>query len=117
MASRILLAVFFVFAGVMHFLKPRAYLAIMPPYIPEPLAMVYISGACEIMGGLAVLVPALRVWAGYGLVALLIAVFPANIHMALNNVQPKGWSLPAWVLWARLPLQGVLIWWVRVTCR
>ncbi len=109
---RILLSLFFVAAGAMHFLSPAAYLHIMPAYLPNPLLLVYLSGLGEVAGGLGVLVPGLRRFAGYGLIALLVAVFPANIHMALNHVSPTGITLPDWLLWLRLPLQALLIAWV-----
>ena len=78
-----LIAAAFVGAGVMHFVKPKPFVAIVPPFLPNALALVYLSGAAEILGGIGVLVPGLRVWAGWGLIALLVAVFPANIYMAL----------------------------------
>ena len=112
--SLILLAMFFVVAGTNHFLNPRAYLAMIPPYLPVPGAMNLISGAAEILGGFAVLVPRLRRAAGWGLIALLIAVFPANIHVALHSWD--GVTIPAWVLWARLPLQIALVAWVYFSC-
>ena len=84
----------------------------MPPYIPWPLAMVYISGAAEIAGGIGLLVPALRPAARWGLVALLIAVLPANVYMAMNSVQVTATPVPRALLWARLPLQAPMIWWV-----
>ena len=111
--SRWLLAVFFVAAGANHFVSPKFYLLIIPPYLPWPLELVYISGAAEIAGGIGVLIPATRRLAGWGLVALLIAVFPANIHMALHGM---GGAFPHWLLWARLPLQIVFIAWVYWTC-
>jgi uncharacterized membrane protein len=108
--SKLLLTLLFVGAGVMHFLKPAFYLPAMPPWIPQPLAMIYISGACEIVGAIAILIPRLSSLAGWGLVALLIAVYPANIHMALKpELFP---NLPGWLLWLRLPLQFVFIYWV-----
>jgi uncharacterized membrane protein len=88
------------------------YLKIMPPYVPWPLAMVYVSGAAEILGGLGLMIPSVRRGAALGLVALLIAVFPANIYMATNPVEAGAASLPPVVLWGRLLLQPVLIWWV-----
>jgi uncharacterized membrane protein len=106
---RILLSLFFVIAGTLHFLSPEAYMHIMPPYLPHPLLLVYVSGICEIAGGVGVLVPRLRRIAGYGLIALLITVFPANLHMALNHISLLGTNLPDWVLWSRLPLQALLI--------
>ncbi len=88
------------------------YLKIMPPYVPFHLEMVYISGAAEIAGGIGLLVPPLRRAAAWGLVALLIAVFPANIYMATNPVEAGAASLPAAALYARLLLQPLLVWWV-----
>ncbi len=102
---------FFVGAGVLHFVKPAAYCKIMPPYVPWPLAMVYVSGAAEIAGGIGVLTRFRRL-AAYGLIALLIAVLPANIYMAQAHIQVTATPLPNWLLWARLPLQGLLIWWM-----
>ena len=105
-------ALFFTGAGVFHFLRPGPYVKIVPPFIPWPLAMVYISGAAEIAGGVGLLLPPLRRASAWGLIALLIAVFPANVYMALDRVQVTANPLPGWLLWARLPLQFVLIWWV-----
>jgi len=105
-------AVFYVVAGLLHFFHPRGYVKIVPPFIPHPLAMVYISGLAEIAGGLGLLLPSLRRAAAWGLVALLIAVLPANIYMALDRVQVTANPPPGLLLWARVPLQFVLIWWV-----
>ncbi len=107
-----LLAVVFVVAGSLHFTSPAAYLAIMPPYIPWPRAMVAISGAAEIAGGLGLLFPLTRRAAAIGLILLLLAVFPANIHGAISGMSVSERAVPVWLLWLRLPLQGVLIWWV-----
>ena len=112
--SRILLATFFVLAGINHFLHPKAYFTMIPPYVPFPLAMNVISGAAEIVGGSAVLFPRLRRAAGWSLIALLVAVFPANIHVALHGWD--GVKIPAWILWARLPLQVALVAWVYASC-
>ncbi len=98
----------FVLTGVLHFLKPKAYEAIMPPYIPAHREMVLVSGAAELAGGLGVLTPGLQKPARWGLLALLVAVFPANVHMAVNPDQIKGLpNIPRWLLWARLPVQVV----------
>lgn len=99
-------------AGTLHFLETGAYLRIMPPYIPWPLAMVYISGLAEILGGVGLLIPVLRRAAAWGLAALLVAVLPANIYMATNNIQLTQTPIPQALLWARVPLQIPLIWWV-----
>jgi uncharacterized membrane protein len=108
----VLMAAFYVFAGVAHFRTPEAYLPMMPPYLPWHLGLVYVSGAAEIALGLLVLVPALRPLAAWGLILLLIAIFPANVHIALNNVplfgRPEGFGIWNWV---RLPVQAVLIAW------
>ncbi len=106
---RVAAAVLFIGAGANHFVHPSFYRAIVPPGFPSPAGLVAISGACEIAGGVGLLVPQLRRWAGWGLIALLVAVFPANVFMA---VSAKQFELPPWMLWARLPLQGVLIAWV-----
>ncbi len=110
--GRVLLGIFFTYAGINHFLVPEVYMQIMPPFLPTPLALVYISGLFEILGGIGVLVPRTRTAAGWGLVALLIAVFPANIYMAMKGVYIEGMPREEWLLWARLPLQCVLIAWV-----
>jgi uncharacterized membrane protein len=97
-------------AGTLHFVHTPAFEAIVPPYLPRQRELVYISGAAEIAGGVGVLIPRLRRPAGFGLIALLVAVFPANVHMTLNPEDfPK---IPRSLLWIRLPLQGLLIAWV-----
>ena len=107
-----LAAVFYVGSGVLHFRSPAFYLRIMPPYIPWHVAMVQVSGAFEILGGLGLLIPATRRAAAWGLVALLIAVFPANLYMATNPIETGAASMAPLLLWGRLPVQLLLIWWV-----
>jgi uncharacterized membrane protein len=112
--SRAALALFFSSAGALHFVKPRGYEAIVPPGIPKKEA-VAISGAAEILGGLALLHPATRRAGRWWLIGLLLAVFPANVHMAVNPEQVPGLSkskIPGWALWARLPLQPLCMLWV-----
>ena len=104
------LAIFFVLAGVNHFVNTPMYLKIMPPYLPWHRFLVDLSGLFEIALGVLVLIPRFTRIAAWGLIALLIAVFPANLHMALHTELYPG--IPAAALWARLPLQGVLIAWV-----
>lgn len=104
-----LAALIFVYAGVSHFTKERFFMKAMPPYIPYHRAMVLISGVAEIALGLGLLFDATRVYAAWGLIALLIAVFPANIYMVTSG---KFHQIPAYALWLRLPLQFVLIWWM-----
>lgn len=114
--SRWLLALLFMLAGVLHFVFPARYAEVIPPALPYPLMLVFISGACEFLGGLGVVIPSTRRFAGYGLIALLIAVFPANITM-LTNQMAYGWSLATLLLILRLPLQFLMIWWVyRAAC-
>ena len=105
-----LLTLVFIGAGILHFVAPSTYLRIMPPYLPAPLLLVYVSGAAEIAGGLGLLLPATRQAAGWGLILLLVAVFPANVYML--QAQGAGLSVPMWALWLRLPLQLVLVAWV-----
>lgn len=105
------LAIFFVAAGTLHFLFPKPYLRIMPPVLPWPRALVAISGAAEIAGGLGLLFARFRRLTAYGLAALLVAVFPANIYMAAAHVSFPGVMGKLWVQWARLPLQIPLIYW------
>jgi uncharacterized membrane protein len=109
------LAAFFTFAGAMHFVIPRRYESIMPPSLPRHHEAVVASGIAEIAGGLAVAAPSTRRFARWWLLALLVAVFPANVHMAVNPEQVDGLDLkriPRWSLWARLPLQPLAMLWV-----
>ncbi len=82
--SLLLLAAFFILAGLNHFVNKKFYMSMMPPYLPAHTALVYVSGLFEILGGIGVLFAKTRKWAGYGLIALMVAVFPANIYMAMN---------------------------------
>lgn len=107
-AGLYLQALAYVAAGINHFVRPRFYLAIMPPYLPAHQLLVDLSGIAEIVLGLGLLFPATRVWAAWGLILLLIAVFPANVYMATAESFAQ---LPSWLRWGRLPLQGLLIWW------
>jgi uncharacterized membrane protein len=104
-----LLAVFFALAGVNHFRDTDFYMRIMPPYLPGHLSLVYLSGIFEIALGVLILTERYRRVAAWGLLALLVGVFPANIHMALNPELYPEFSQTA--LWVRLPLQGVLMAW------
>ncbi|MBO0359752.1 DoxX family protein [Hymenobacter sp. BT186] len=113
--SRGVLALLFIGAGVLHFVAPATYLRIMPPYLPAPLLLVYVSGAAEIAGGVGLLIPATRQLAGWGLVLLLLAVFPANVYMLQTH--GAGLAVPQWALWLRLPLQAVLMAWVWWSAR
>ncbi len=112
-----LLAVFFVVAGLNHFTNPNFYLKIMPPYLPWHLPLIYLSGLFEVALGILLLIPHFTHIAAWGLIALLIAVFPANIHMAVNHGLFPEYR--ATTLWLRLPLQVVLmalLYLVRISC-
>ena len=106
------LAAVMVGVGVLHFVQPKPFVRIVPKYLPAPLALVYISGFFEIAGGVGLLFPATRVWAAWGLIALYLAVFPANIYMLTHNISldPRK-PIPRWMLWLRLPFQLVFIAW------
>ena len=113
------LAALFVTAGIFHFVRPAVFERVVPPFLPFPRMIVYISGIAEILGGLALLVPPLRTFAGLWLIALLIAVFPANIYMALAPERAGFGIAPVW-LWLRLPAQLLLIaavWWATLRAR
>lgn len=115
-ALRWLAAAFFIGAGIMHFVRPEAYEGIVPAQLPAPGVLVAVSGAAEILGGAGLLIPRTRRLAGWGLVALLVAVLPANVNMALHP-RTAGRDLPEWALWARLPLQALAVWWVWAVSR
>lgn len=107
------LAGFFAFAGTMHFVIPRSYEAMMPQSLPGHREAVIVSGVAEIAGGAAVLAQPTRRFARWWLLALLLAVFPANVNMAVNADKLKGLErVPRWALWARLPLQPLAMLWV-----
>jgi uncharacterized membrane protein len=114
---RYLAAATFVLTGVKHFTSAEAFRAIVPPALPRADVVVAVSGVAEIAGAVGLLVPRLRRAAGWGLIALLIAVFPANIYMAISDDPRVKLGLPQWALWARLPLQAVLIVWVEWASR
>jgi uncharacterized membrane protein len=107
-----LMSGFYIVAGAMHFITPDFYMPMMPPYLPWHLPLVYISGVAEFVLGALVLMPQTRQYAAWGIIALLIAVFPANLHIALHNV-PLGGATEGYGIWnwLRLPLQGLLIAW------
>jgi uncharacterized membrane protein len=115
--KRILLfamAMSYVAAGVNHFVNPGVYLPMMPPYLPWHRTLICLSGGAEVGLGLAVLIPSLRRAAAWGLILMLIAIFPANIHIAVHDIplfgRAEGFGMWNWV---RLPFQAVLIAWAR----
>lgn len=107
--GRAVMGAVYVVAGMGHFVATRMYMGIMPDYLPAHRELVLLSGVAEIAGGVGVLVPRTQRAAAWGLVALLIAVMPANVWMVQHSERYPG--VPVWAMWVRLPLQGVLIWW------
>lgn len=107
----LLLAMAFMAAGINHYLQPQLYVSIMPPYLPVHLELVYLSGFFEVLGGVGILFVRLRKIAAIGLLLLVVAVFPANLHMALNP-QDFAHVAPAWVWYARLPIQLIILVWI-----
>ena len=102
----------FATVGIFHFICTEKFVQIVPPFIPQPKAMVYISGFFEILGAIGILNFQYKRQAAFGLVILLIAVLPANIYMAVANVQLGGIMNNPILQWIRIPFQGILIWWV-----
>jgi uncharacterized membrane protein len=111
--QRCVIAAIFVAGGAAHFAWPGMYEKIVPPYLGDKRRLVEVSGAFEILGGVGARVPGTRRAAGWGLIALLIAVFPANVYMATDAARFA--AIPRWALYARLPLQLLLIRWVFET--
>ncbi len=106
---KVVLGLLFIGAGLNHFISPDFYLRIMPPFLPWHRELVYISGAAEMLLGVLLLIRKTSIIAAWGLLALLVAVFPANLHMALNSSAFP--ELPPAALWVRLPFQAVLMAW------
>ena len=108
---RLLLAALFLFAGTIHLRHPELFLPVMPPWIPFHLACIKISGVFELLGGVGLLIPVrpIQILTGWSLALLLVAVFPANIYMAMAHVKIHGFPSEPWMQWARLPLQPLLI--------
>ncbi|WP_049979851.1 DoxX family protein [Halolamina rubra] len=113
---RYVMGLLYVVAGVSHFLAPRAFERVVPPQLPRPKALVYVSGAAEVLLGVGVLFERTRRLSAWGIIALLIAVFPANVYTVTDDVAPElvperfadAARIAAWV---RLPFQAVLIGW------
>lgn len=103
------MALLYVLAGINHFRNPRLYLKIIPEYLPNPKFLNAVSGIAEIVFGILLIFSNTTKFAAWGIIALLIAVFPANLYMLQN--QKASFGLPKWILLLRLPLQIILIWW------
>ncbi len=112
----IISSVFYVIVGIKHFIDPNYFLAIVPPYLPYHLELVYISGVFEIAFGLMILIPKYRYWGSIGLILLLVAVFPANIYLAQSTQAQEAIGATQDIATWRLPVQGIFIWiayWIR----
>ncbi len=105
------LALVMVVAGILHFVATDAYVDIVPDYLPLHRELVYLSGIFEVLFGLGLLWRKTRAAAGACLILLYLAVLPANINMAVRDIQPASFHIPTFLLWARLPFQLVLIYW------
>jgi uncharacterized membrane protein len=112
---RLLFALLFIVAGYLHFLVPGPYLRIMPSYLPAHALLVQVSGLAEMAGGLGILYAPTRRAAAWGIVLLLIAVFPANLTMVTDPTRFPG--IPLWAAWLRLPLQLPMIYWAWLYTR
>jgi uncharacterized membrane protein len=110
--ARIATGFAFILTGLWHFLIPAKFMEMMPPFLPAPLFLIYLSGVFEILGGIGLMISKTKWLAGIGLILLLLSVFPANIYVALNNVQLGGFMNYAVYQWLRLPMQFILIAWV-----
>ena len=112
----IISSIFYTSVGIKHFIDPNYFLAIVPPYLPYPLELIYISGFFEILFGIMILFPKYRLYGSVGLILLLIAVFPANIYLAQNKEAQEFIGASQQIATWRLPIQGLLIWvayWIR----
>ncbi len=109
--ARWLLALVYVPFGVFHMADPSAFLPIMPAWVPAPGPMIVFTGACEVAGGIGLLIPATRWWAGVMLALYAVAVFPANLHHALDRVRVPGLPSSWWYHAPRLAFQPVFVWW------
>jgi len=108
---RIGLATLYGIAGILHIVIPNPFLQIMPPWVPDPRQLIFITGACEVAGAIGLLIPAFRRYAGVGLALYAICVFPANIKHAIDSLGSDGASAWQWTYHSiRLPLQPVLVW-------
>jgi uncharacterized membrane protein len=110
--ARVATGIAFIFTGVSHFLIPGKFMEMMPPFLPAPEFLIYLSGVFEILGGIGLMISGTKKLATMGLILLLLAVFPANIYVALKNIQLGGFMNYALYQWLRLPMQFVLMAWV-----
>ena len=111
--GRIAASIMFFLTGITHFTNAQAFLEITPDFIPATKEMIYISGIFEMLGAIGLLIPRFQKFSAWGLILLLIAVFPANINAAVNDIRTEvAFGIGSWYLWVRLLFQPVFIWWV-----
>ena len=108
---RLAMALALLFAGADHWINPGRYLPMLPGWVPLPLETVLFTGVCEIFGAVGLLTPRFRRLAGAMLAIYFIAVFPANVHNALNGLAVDGLPQASWYYWVRLAFQPLAIWW------
>ena len=108
MTSAYLMALLYAFAGITHLVTPKFFEKIIPPYLPNPKSLVILSGIAELVLGVALVFDTTQRLAAWGIILLLVAVFPANLYMAQSD---RFRAIPTWIRWIRLPLQLVLIAW------
>ena len=106
----IISSIFYVIVGIKHFIEPEYFLSIVPPYLPYHLELVYVSGLFEVLFGILILLPKYRYYGAIGLILFLIAVFPANIYLAQNEIAQEAIGATQEIAIWRLPIQGILIW-------
>ena len=106
----IISSIFYVIVGIKHFIEPEYFLSIVPPYLPYHLELVYVSGLFEVLFGILILLPKYRYYGAIGLILLLIAVFPANIYLAQNEIAQEAIGATQEIAIWRLPIQGILMW-------
>ena len=106
----IISSIFYVIVGIKHFIEPEYFLSIVPPYLPYHLELVYVSGLFEVLFGILILLPKYRYYGAIGLILLLIAVFPANIYLAQNEIAQEAIGATQEIARWSLPIQGILIW-------
>jgi uncharacterized membrane protein len=114
-AFRVISGLSMVTVGILHFVRPSGFVKIVPAWLPAPFLLVLVSGFFEIAGGIGLFSRRLHRAAAFGLIALYIAVFPANVNMAVHDIQPDGGHIPTALLWLRLPFQAAFIalaWWL-----
>ena len=110
--SMYVMALLYILAGLIHFLKPKIYLPMMPSYIPKHALMIFLSGVAEVFLGLGILWPPTRSIAAFGIILLLIVFLTVHVDMIQNRKRFP--TIPVWILWARLPLQFVLMIWAGI---